>query len=241
MQTKGGKKLQIQDIKLLLFILINLNMFCVFGQDISGSYLKTDNSTGTVEERVLVTFNNDSTFKEVKHGHLGLKTISTGKYILKKGILTLKYEVPRIENVIIKKNSQRDKPTASSAKTTNLNVQVYDKDGDQNRNAVLLFKDKAGQLIMGQMLDKEGESPKISLFNDLISSLVVSTLGRNDVTVDLEPLLGSDATITIFLSKVTYEKHVSNTCRFRLEKKDKDLIILLPVDDKEGNWHLKKI
>ena len=213
-------------------------MLCVFGQNLSGTYLRSDNATGSSEERVLITFNIDSTFKEVEHGHLGLKTYYTGHFSLKEGLLTLKYDTPKDENVLIEKNAQKSTGGASAARTTNLIVQVHDKDGEQNRDVVLLFRDKEGELVMGQMLDDEGRSPMISLFNNLISSLVVSTLGRSDVPVHLEPLIGSNATIDIFLSKVTYKKHVPDVCKFRLEKKAKN-VILFSVED-EGKLAFKE-
>ncbi len=120
---------------------------------------------------------------------------------------------------------------------TNLFLNVHYKNGKQNPDAIVHFNDENGEIFIATTIKS---SNAFSLFNDKIKSLKFSSLGINDIEVNLKPLLGYNSAIDIYFSNVKFENANPETQKFLIEKQANGNLKLTSLN-KKNVWILKKV
>ncbi len=223
-------------IKNLLLSSIFLIGITAFSQNISGKYQRKDKFSGG-EESYIVTFNIDSTFEDITIKNLGISTKSIGDYLFKGDTLILNYHESKMKEVLIQKKEKIKQNNISYDLLTNLFINIHDRDGKRNEDAILHFKDDKDYFLALPI----NSNIAFSLYNDQLKSFVISSLGRHDIKVDLEPLLGYSSTIDIYLSKTKYERVYPFKQKFLIKDLDNGYLNLVSTDKNGASWILEKI
>ena len=223
-------------IKNLLLSSIFLIGFISFSQNISGKYQRKDKFSGG-EESYIVTFNIDSTFEDITNKNLGLSTKRNGNFLVIKDTLILNYHESQMKEVLIQKKEKINQNNISYELLTNLFINIHDRDGKRNEDAILHFKDKKNHFLALPI----NSNATFSLYNDQLKSFVISSLGRHDIKVDLEPLLGYSSTVDIYLSSTKYERVYPIKQKFLIKELDNGYLKLISTDKNGASWILEKI
>ena len=92
-------------------------------------------------------------------------------------------------------------------------------------------------MVLGTVLN---DSNTFSFYTDDIKSLTVSSLGKNDIEIDLETILWSSAKIDIYLSKMKHENVYPKEQKFLIETMENGNLQLIPSNVRDI-WILEKV
>ena len=221
--------------KYILQILILLICLPNFAQNISGKYQRMDKDPG-IEESTVISFNENSSFEELTSKHLGTSKIRKGNYQINGDTLVLNFQEPEQKDFVITTKNKISPSKISANIQTNLFLQTHFRE-EKVSETVIHFNDEDGDIIIGTTINYTGA---FSLFTDEIKSLKISSLGKNDIEIDLKPILGYSSTIDIYLSNKKYENVNPKTQKFIVEKLKNENIKLTSAS-KTDIWILEKV
>lgn len=222
--------------KNLLYITSFLLCLPAFAQNISGKYQRTDKFPGS-EESTIINFEENSSFEEVTKKHLGTSVIRKGDFEIKGDTLILYFRAPEQQDFVISKKKKISQNDSLESVQTNLLLKTHVKEEKQSSDAVIHFKDETGKTFIATTINS---SEVFSLFNDAIKSIELSTLGKNDIEVNLQPLLGYSSTIDIYFSNVKSESASPMKQKFLIETLENGVVKLTSFINEEV-WLLEKV
>ncbi|WP_282018154.1 hypothetical protein [Salegentibacter mishustinae] len=205
-----------------------------FAQGISGKYERKDNSP-IIEEGTVINFEKNF-FKEITTGHLGISSVRKGNFKVKGDTLILNFQESPEEAVVISKKTKINQNNISQEFLTNLFININFREGKKRQDVIIQFKEKNKKFIAMPVRAKN----TFSLYNNKIKSFTVSSLGMNDVLVDLKPLLGFSTIIEIYLSDTKFESANPKSQKFVIEKLENGGLKLASLNKKDI-WQLEKI
>ena len=209
---------------LIVFILSALSMNA---QIIIGSYKVEDRAMATAEIGRTFDFENNGTFYETIYEHLGKKTISGGKYILKGDNLILKYQklsdpLPNPINIV--KSEELNASSDSNFNPLFTKIKVFNSNGNPQTGVHLVLLNNDKKPVLAFSSDSIGNFPYLSLYDKYITDFKVTFIGHKEVLIKTDSLFNyqtnieiklndsslqyenREKTITYFISKLTQEK-----------------------------------
>ncbi|RKS55770.1 hypothetical protein BC962_0740 [Gillisia mitskevichiae] len=224
-------------------IFITLTFFCfslIEAQEISGEYKLFDSKIIASDIGVVYNFNENGTFTNITHEHLGEKTISRGDYYINNDSLILNYKKLEGEN---KKSLEFiKKKKLDSQDRFFADLQIFNSKNFPQSGVNMLLQNKNKKNVMAFSSDENGKFPALVITDNYIQYLTFSFIAHRALTINTDTLFGYDTAIKVNLedSAETYSNH-EGTYAFIIKNLNSEGLELLALKNQKETIKLKRI
>lgn len=190
------KKVKMQVVKSIIVFLVLFTSINSLGQNLSGEYVITNTVGSGIGMEIL--FLKNENFQQTYFFDSNRKEIFKGKYSVSNDTLTLSYD-----DIRTVKDVEYLSRTKFFDDQFSVDIQVTDEDGKPVKEMMFYMANENHRPVVSLDADEAGNIPKFYVVDDYIRTLVFSFVGKTDVTIPADSLLGYHNTIRVVLQDAT--------------------------------------